>query len=192
MPCMHRVCVCLYVCRRWRHWWVIKLYTMHAMCVYMYLCMCVCVCTEFNKYDYTCSGNPTRQALETLVGNQDMHHACIVYVCMCVCGCWQLCTWKTRSRISPARHACTHTFTTKQVCGMEGAHAAFAFTTGMAALSCMTRLLQSGMSHAFMCVCVHVCVYVCMYIFIHNTHIHIYMHVHEHRDSLHSASWRCT
>jgi O-acetylhomoserine/O-acetylserine sulfhydrylase-like pyridoxal-dependent enzyme len=51
---------------------------------------------EFQEYDYTRSGNPTRSALETLVA------------------------------------------------GMEGAHAAFAFTSGMAALSNMTRLLQAG------------------------------------------------
>ncbi len=30
------------------------------------------------------------------------------------------------------------------VAGLEGAHAAFAFTTGMAALNCMTRLLECG------------------------------------------------
>ena len=28
--------------------------------------------------------------------------------------------------------------------GLEGAHAAFAFTTGLAALNCMTRILASG------------------------------------------------
>ena len=52
--------------------------------------------TEFQDYDYTRSGNPTRSALETLVA------------------------------------------------GMEGAHAAFAFTSGMSALANMTRLLKSG------------------------------------------------
>ena len=52
--------------------------------------------TEFQEYDYTRSGNPTRAALETLVA------------------------------------------------GMEGAHAAFAFTSGMAALANMIRLLQAG------------------------------------------------
>ncbi|EKX44816.1 hypothetical protein GUITHDRAFT_157916 [Guillardia theta CCMP2712] len=52
--------------------------------------------TEFQEYDYTRSGNPTRSALEKLVA------------------------------------------------GMEGAHAAFAFTSGMAALSCMTRLVKAG------------------------------------------------
>mmetsp|Transcript_63946 Transcript_63946/g.133295 ORF Transcript_63946/g.133295 Transcript_63946/m.133295 type:complete len:414 (-) Transcript_63946:567-1808(-) len=52
--------------------------------------------TEFQEYDYTRSGNPTRSALETLVA------------------------------------------------GMDGADRAFAFTSGMAALSCMTRLLKSG------------------------------------------------
>lgn len=52
--------------------------------------------TEFQEYDYTRSGNPTRAALEILVA------------------------------------------------GMEGAHAAFAFTSGMSALACMTRLLKAG------------------------------------------------
>mmetsp|Transcript_33332 Transcript_33332/g.74716 ORF Transcript_33332/g.74716 Transcript_33332/m.74716 type:complete len:414 (-) Transcript_33332:53-1294(-) len=52
--------------------------------------------TEFQEYDYTRSGNPTRSALEKLVA------------------------------------------------GMDGAHAAFAFTSGMAALSCMTRLVKAG------------------------------------------------
>ena len=51
---------------------------------------------EFQDYDYTRSGNPTRSALETLVA------------------------------------------------GMEGAHAAFAFTSGMSALANMTRLLKAG------------------------------------------------
>jgi len=54
--------------------------------------------TEFNEYDYTRSGNPTRTALETLVA------------------------------------------------GMEGSNcdAAFAFSTGMAALGAMTRILKAG------------------------------------------------
>jgi cystathionine beta-lyase/cystathionine gamma-synthase len=30
------------------------------------------------------------------------------------------------------------------VAGLEGAHSAFAFTTGMAALNCMTRLMEAG------------------------------------------------
>ncbi len=52
--------------------------------------------TTFGEYDYTRSGNPTREALE------------------------------------------------RQVCELEGGYKAFAFSTGMAALSAVTRLAKSG------------------------------------------------
>ncbi len=52
--------------------------------------------TTFGEYDYTRSGNPTRDALE------------------------------------------------RQICELEGGHKAFAFSTGMAALSAVTRLAKSG------------------------------------------------
>jgi hypothetical protein len=52
--------------------------------------------TEFGDYDYTRSGNPTRDALQ------------------------------------------------KQIAGLDGGARAFCFTTGMAALSAVTRLAQSG------------------------------------------------
>ncbi len=52
--------------------------------------------TTFGEYDYTRSGNPTREALE------------------------------------------------RQICELEGGHKAFAFSTGMAALSAVTKLAKSG------------------------------------------------
>ena len=51
-------------------------------------------------------------------------------------------TWPMN--VSPQAPLRVTTFLMNTLAGMEGAHAAFAFTSGMAALANMTRLLKAG------------------------------------------------
>ena len=122
--------------------------------------------TENGAYDYTRSGNPTRDALEKYALAYTAHHVWslltflgLVWLCdrnwyghvathlvtiLCQTGClWPLCCYclmSCRSAVvSPADlSGC------RLLARVEGAERALTFSTGMAALTTVTHLLEAG------------------------------------------------
>jgi cysteine-S-conjugate beta-lyase len=80
--------------------------------------------TDYGTYDYTRSGNPTRDVLQRLV-------QCLFFT---MCG--------SKNALSTSADEFDHIFSL--MAKLEKADQAFCFTSGMAALAAVTHLLRAG------------------------------------------------